>query len=470
MKNFDIAIIGAGAAGLSIAAFASQVGAKVVLFEKAKMGGDCLNYGCVPSKSLIAAAKSFRKAKFAEKFGANVTGEPNFSAVMGYVQDVIKTIEKNDSEERFASLGVTVVRHFASFVDKNTIHANGEQFKAKKIVIATGSQALIPNIPGLENVNYLTNETIFELLEKPSHLIIIGAGPIGCELAQAFAMLNTKVTIIDIGKMLVRDEPDCVDVIKNSMDELGVEVYESIKINEVLDANGNIEVKIEKDGEEVYITGSHLLVAAGRKLNLDGLNLEKAGIKTLANGKIVSNQNLATSTPNIFVAGDVVGAMQFTHVASYHAGILIKKLLFKKSAKVNYSAIPWVTYTEPELSHVGLTEVEAKAQYKKIKVLNANFSDVDRAIAENKTVGKIKVIANKKGDILGASIVGENAGELLTPWIIAIQNKLNIKDIADLVITYPTFSEIHKKVAFEFFKPLVYSRTVKILVKILSWF
>lgn len=470
MKKYDIAIIGAGAAGLSIAAFASQVGSKVILFESDKMGGDCLNYGCIPSKSLLSIAKTCNNTKDASNFGLKISGSIDIKSVMSKVHSVIKTIEKNDSQDRFESLGVTVIRAKASFYDKNTIIANDKLYKAKKIVIATGSSTSIPNIPGIKDVNYLTNDTVFDLLEKPEHLVIVGGGPIGCEMASAFVRLGSKVTVIEMLKALPRDDEDCADIVKQRLIEQGCEILENTKTNSISNSSGNISIEVESNGIIKTIKGTHLLMAAGRKANIASLDLEKANVNLDERGKIITDPYLRTTNKNIYIAGDAVFDMQFTHVASYHASIIIKSILFKKKEAVDYSVIPWVTYTDPELAHVGLTEVEARQKHNNIKIISANYAEVDRAITEDKTTGKIKVMCSKSGNILGVSIVGESAGDLITPWTILIKNKKNIKSITEIVVAYPTFSEIHKKVAFEFFKPLVYSKKVKFLVKILSWF
>lgn len=465
----DIAIIGGGSGGLSVAAGASQMGANVVLIEHHKMGGDCLNVGCVPSKSLLAAAKSVYQIQQAEKFGASTQGvEVDFSKVMQHVKSVINAIAPNDSVERFEGLGVKVILSNAKFINQNTVLAGEYEVTAKRFVIATGSSPFVPPIPGLKDVVFYTNETIFDLTEKPSHLIIIGGGPIGCEIAQAFLMLGCKVTVLEMFNILPKDDIEMVEISRKNFIKQGLEIHENIKILDVNNAGNNqIAINIESQGETKTISGSHVLVATGRRPIVNTLNLESAKVIYSPKG-IQVDQYLRTSNKKIYAIGDCVGPYLFTHIAGYHAGIVIKNILFKLFAKVDYSVVPWVTYTEPELAQVGLIEKDAVQKYKDCRVLNWSFDENDRAQAEKETMGKIKVITDKKGYILGVTILGKNAGELLLPWIILMQNKLKISKMTDCIVPYPTLSEISKRAAGQFYTPLLFSDKMKKWVKLIQ--
>lgn len=468
----DICVIGGGSGGLSVAAGASQMGAKTVLVEAGKMGGDCLNFGCVPSKALIAAAKKAACLKDAADFG--VTGplpSIDFPKVMGHVRDVIGSIAPHDSVERFESLGVEVLQEFGRFVSGSEIEAGGVRVKARRFVIATGSRATAPPIPGLEEAGYLTNETIFENRVRPDHLIIIGGGPIGLEMAQAHARLGAKVTVLEAFEAFGRDDPELSAVVLSVLRREGIEIREGVKIANVeKDSAGAYKVTLDEGEQAETLAGSHLLVAAGRKANVEGLNLEAAGVEYSAKGINVDNR-LRTSNRKIFAIGDVAGGYQFTHIAGYHAGIVIRNALFRLPAKVNYSAVPWVTFTDPELANTGLNEAAARERYgDKIKLLTFQFADIDRARTERQTEGLIKVITARNGLILGAGIVGPHAGELIHPWVLAITEKLKIGTMASFIAPYPTFGEISKRVAGSYYTPSLFSARTRAVVKFLSLF
>lgn len=470
----DIAIIGGGAGGLSVAAGASQMGANVVLVEHKKMGGDCLNVGCVPSKSLLAAAKSAYQIQQTEKFGVSTQSvEINFSKVMQHVKSVIDAITHNDSVERFEGLGVKVILSDAKFLNQNTLLAGEYEITAKRFVIATGSSPFVPPIPGLKDIAFYTNETIFDLTEKPSHLIVIGGGPIGCELAQAFLMLGCKVTVLEMFNIMPRDDGELVEIMRKNFISQGLEIHENIKILEIQNINkmnGVKEkvIKIESQGEIKTISGSHVLVSAGRRPNVNQLDLENAKVIYSPKGIQVDQYLRSSSNKKIYAIGDCAGSYQFTHIAAYHAGIVIKNILFKLFAKTDYSVVPWVTYTEPELAQVGLIEKEAVQKYKDCRILSWTFEENDRAQAEKETLGKIKVITDKKGYILGVSMLGKNAGELLLPWIILMQNKLKISKMTDCIVPYPTLSEISKRAAGQFYTPLLFSDKMKKWVRLIQ--
>lgn len=464
----DLAIIGGGAGGLSLAAGSAQLGLKVVLIESGKMGGDCLNYGCVPSKSLLAAAKTFHHLKQASQFGIHAKELTiDFDQVMQHVHHVIGHIAEHDSVERFESLGVQVIQASGQFLAPDTFQAHDKLICAKRFVLATGSSPFIPPIPGLESVPFLTNETIFDLKEQPEHLIVIGGGPIGCELAQAFAMLGSKVTILEGLNILPKDDTDCVAVIRSQLEAMNIAIYEQLKVQRIEPhPEAGITVAIEHQGEFWSMTGSHLLIATGRLANVGGLDLEKAGVQYTPKG-IEVNQRLQTSNKKIYAIGDVAGPYQFTHMASYQAGIALRNIVFKWPAKINYQAVPWVTYTEPELAHVGLTSADAQNR-PDLHITEKPFADNDRAHAERTLNGKIKIITDKKARILGVTIVGPQAGELILPWVMAVRERKTLRSFTDAIAPYPTLSEISKRVAGEFYTPKLFSDKTRWLVRMLQ--
>ena len=463
----DICVIGAGSGGLSVAAGAAQMGASTVLIERGAMGGDCLNYGCVPSKSLIAAARAADTIRHAGRFGVN-GHEPqiDFGRVHDHIHGVISAIAPNDSVERFEGLGVKVIRASARFTGPDTVEADGATIKARRFVLATGSRAAHPPIPGLDDVPFLTNETIFERKSAPEHLIVIGGGPIGVEMAQAHRRLGADVTVLQKGSILPKDDPDLVAVVRNRLTAEGVDLREGVKIASV-ERHGNGIAAVLSDGAR--IEGSDLLVAAGRQANVDGLGLEAAGIEFSPKG-VKTDTHLRTTNRRVFAVGDVAGGPQFTHIAGYHAGIVIRNILFRLPAKVDYSALPWVTYTDPELAHVGLTESQARESHKDVKILTWGFEENDRAQTERDTEGKVKVLILPNGRILGASIVGPHAGELIQVWCLAISQKLKIGAIASMIAPYPTLGEAGKRAAGAFYTPKLFSDRTRSLVRFLSWF
>ncbi|CAM2891552.1 dihydrolipoyl dehydrogenase family protein [Legionella worsleiensis] len=469
--NCDLAIIGAGAGGLSLAAGAAQLGLKVVLIEQGEMGGDCLNYGCVPSKSLLAAAKAHWHTYHNDVLGISTPQKPvDFAQVMRHVKQVIATIAVHDSSQRFEGMGVKVIHANASFIDGQTVKAGSTEIKAKRFVIATGSSAAIPPLPGLHTVHYLTNETVFNLDHLPKQLLIIGGGPIGCELAQAFAMLGSQVTLIERDRILNHDDPDAVDQVRLSLMQLGVTFYEQTDILRI-DCNepNQISIQCNKNTDALVISGTHLLVATGRKPNIEQLNCECAGIQFNPKGILV-DKRLRTSNKKIFAIGDVTGMFQFTHIANYHAGIVLQNIAFKLPVKIKDNAIPWVTYTTPELAYAGKSESVCSALGINYEVLKADYSCNDRAQTMQQTKGFIKVIVTPKGHILGVTIVGQQAGELLLPWVIAIREGKTLRTFTDTIVAYPTLSELSKRVASQFYTPKLFSRKVKKLVKFLSFF
>lgn len=462
----DICVIGAGSGGLSVAAAAAAFGVSVVLIERGRMGGDCLNYGCVPSKALIAAANREAAIRTAAAFGLKVQrAAVAYHQVQDHVQQVVAAIAPNDSAERFTGLGVRVLAGAARFKDGHTVAVGDDiEVQARRFVIATGSAPAVPPIPGLDQVPYLTNETVFDLRACPKHLIVIGAGPVGLELAQAFRRLGAEVTVLEALEPLAQDDPECAAIVLDQLARDGVIIRSGITIAAVKRNRSRVHVVLAGDGAEV-LEGSHVLVAAGRKPVLDGLDLERAGIEHNERG-IVVDKRLRTTNRRIYAIGDVAGGLQFTHVANYHAGLVIRNALFRLPAKVDPDVIPWVTYTDPELAHVGLSEAQARARGHAVRILRWPYHDNDRAQAERATRGHIKVVTTKRGRILGATIVGAQAGELITTWTLAVSQGLNIRAFAGLIVPYPTLGEIGKRAALSYFSP---SLTRPVVRRIMDW-
>jgi len=470
MKNdvvsADICVIGAGSAGLSVAAGAAQMGARTVLIEADRMGGDCLNTGCVPSKALLAAAHAAHTVHTVGLFGVQApTVAVDFAAVHAHVHDVIAQIAPHDSEERFTALGCTVIRAHGSFIDDRTVLAGEKRIRARRFVIATGSRAAKPPIPGLEAGPFLTNETLFGLRELPAHLIVIGAGPVGCEMAQAFRRLGSQVTILDRATMLPKDDPEAVAVLAGQLRSAGIAIHENVDIARIERTPGGVAVILK---DESRIGGTHLLVATGRRPNIEDLNLDAAGIDHSQAG-ITVDARLRTSNRRVFAAGDVAGGPQFTHWAGYHAGIILRNALFRLPAKVDDKALPWVTYTDPELAQVGLTEAAARKRHgDSVRVVRADFADNDRARAERRTTGFAKAVLDRKGRILGATIVGPGAGDLIQHWGLAMSGGLSVGTMAGMIAPYPTLGEISKRAAGAYYTPMLFSRRTRWLVRILG--
>lgn len=449
----DICVIGAGSGGLSVAAGAVQMGASVVLIEGHKMGGDCLNYGCIPSKALIAAAKQAHGMETGRPFGvAPVTPEIDFSAAKDHVSRVIETIAPVDSQQRFEGLGVRVIRDWARFVSETEVQAGDRLVEARRFVIATGSSPLVPPIPGIEDVEVHTNETIFDLRERPEHLLIIGGGPIGAEMAQAHARLGAKVTVLEGATALGKDDPEAASVVLGALRSEGVEIVEGSQATRI--SGGTGFVTVETDGGSW--TGSHLLMAVGRKVNIDRLDLDRAGV---AHDRAVTVDAGLRSVTNrrVYAVGDAAGGLQFTHVAGYHAGVVIRSMLFGLPSRARTDHIPWVTYTDPELAQVGLTEAQAGKEHgaPAVTVARFDYDENDRAIAEGRTLGFVKVMV-VKGRPVGATIVGAQAGELIGLWALAIANGLKMSAVANMVAPYPTLGEVNKRAAGAYFSPKLF--------------
>ena len=466
----DLCIIGAGSGGLSVAAGAAQLGRKVVLIERHKMGGDCLNYGCVPSKALIAAAHRAQTIRAGAPFGITA-GEPkvDFPRVIAHVHEVIAAIEPNDSVERFEKLGVRVIKADARFTGPAEVAAGDARIQAKRFIIATGSSPLVPPIPGLAETPYFTNETIFDNTMLPEHLLVVGGGPIGLELAQAFLRLGSRVTVLEAKQIMPKDDAEAVGVIRDALTEEGIVIRENAAVTSVAKTAAGVSATIAGAKGAETIVGSHLLLAVGRRASVVNLGLEAAGVKFTPAGVTVDDA-LRTTNPRVFAIGDAIGGLQFTHVAGYHAGLIIRRLLFKVPATIDAGGIPWCTYTDPELAQAGLNEAAAKKRYGKVGVTRWPLHDNDRAQAERLSHGFNKVVTAKGARIVGATIVAPGAGDLILPWVLAIAQKLKMSAMAGTVAPYPTLGEISKRVAGAYYTPTLFSARTKLLVRLLGQF
>lgn len=468
----DICIIGAGSGGLSVAAGAARLGALTVLIERAAMGGDCLNAGCVPSKSLLAAADAAARARQAPTFGIDL-GPPRVDGgrVHDHVHDIIAGIAPHDSVERFESLGVTVLRASARFVGLREVVAGERRVVARRFVVATGSAPAVPPLAGLGTVPYLTNETLFDLRVIPKHLIVIGGGPIGVEMAQAHRRLGALVTVLTDRAILPRDDPELVAVVRERLRADGVALHENVRVSAVAaDAAGGVVVAAIDRGVERRVRGSHVLIATGRRANTDGLELERAGIAYTAHG-ITVDRRLRTTNRRVYAIGDVIGGWQFTHLAAHHATVVLKNALFRIPARVAPLAeVPRVTYGEPELAQVGLTEADARAGGATVTIARAAFADNDRARTERCGDGLAKIVLGRRGRILGAGIVGRHAGELIQPWVLAIAEGLRISRMASVIAPYPTLGEIGRRAAGAYFEPVAFGALARRVVRVLASF
>ena len=464
----DVCVIGAGSGGLSVAAIAASFGVPVVLIERDRMGGDCLNVGCVPSKALLAAGDRAHGIRGAGRFGIN-GGKPqaDMARVRDHVRGVIAAIAPNDSAERYAAMGVRVIRAEARFTDDRTVVAGDTTIQARRFVLATGSRPAAPPIPGLDGVPYLTNDTIFDLAERPERLIVIGGGPIGVELAQAHRRLGAGVLVIEgAPRILLRDDPEMAAVVERALLREGVDLRTGVAVERVAGEGTRIVVTLKGMPPET-VAGSHLLVAAGRTPTTDGLGLEAAGIATDKSGIIV-DRGLRTSNRRVYAIGDCAGGeagpYKFTHAANYHAGLVIRSALFRLPVTLDPPGIPRVTYTDPELAAVGSSEEEARAKHKAIRILRWPVAENDRAQAERATEGHVKAIVTPRGTILGCAIAARHAGDLIVPWALALSKGLKVQDLAGVVFPYPTLSEVTKRAAVEFLRPSAQNPWVRRLI------
>lgn len=452
--TFNVVVIGGGSAGLVSAYIAATVKAKVALIERNKMGGDCLNYGCVPSKALIRASRIVADMRNADRFGIhNVKFEVNFSDVMTRVHNVINDIEPHDSVERYSGLGVECIQGDARILDKHTIQVGNRQLKTRNMILALGASPAIPPIVGLHLVRYLTSENLWELKTLPKHLVILGGGPIGCEMAQAFANLGSKVTIVEMGERIMpRDDHDVAAVIDEHFRKLGINILLKSRATAVHNQNATHALIYEQDGKQHQLQFDKIFLAVGRKPNTDGVDWEKLGIELYANKTFKVDKFLRTTQKNIYACGDVIGPYQFTHVASHQAWFCSVNALFSplKKFPVSYNVIPWCTFTEPEVAQVGHTEQTAKQANLDYEVTKYDVKELDRAIAEGKAYGFVKVLTQRgKDKVLGATIVAHNAGELITEYVSAMKHGIGLNKILSTIHCYPTMSEANKYAAGE---------------------
>lgn len=456
----DLVVIGAGSAGLSVAAGAVQMGARVVLIEGGEMGGDCLNTGCVPSKALIEAARRAKSAASAKKLGVSCHDVTvDYEKVMRHVRETIAAIEPHDSQERFEGLGVRVIRGYAEFASKNSVRVGDEIITARRIVVATGATPIAPPINGLDSAGYFTNETFFENRNRPDHLIVIGGGPIGVEMAQAHAQLGITTTLIERFEILPREITETREILRTKLLRDGVRVFENCDVSSIKE-NGAIKSITLGDGQ--MIQGSHILVATGRRANIKGLNLSEAGIETTDVG-IKVDDNLRTTNRAVYAIGDVIGQEQFTHVAGYHASLIVRSALFGLPAKVRKDHIPRVTYCDPEVASAGDISVGAG-----IETYRVTYDGLDRAIAGGHTDGFAQIWV-KNGRVRGATIVGAQAGELIHFWSLVIAQNLKLSKASSMITPYPTLSDINKKLIGAYFTPRLFDNPkIKSFVKLVQ--
>lgn len=447
--NIDLCVIGAGAAGLSVAAAASQLGATVALVENARMGGECLHTGCVPSKALLAASP----------------GTP-FAEAYAYMQAVIDEIAPHDSQERFEGMGVRVIRESARFTGPRSLAAGEIEILARRFVVATGSKSAIP--PELEGVPYFTNETLFDARPEPKHLVILGGGPMGVEMAQAYRRLGAEVTLVERLELMSRDDPELVAVIRARLLAEGITICEHTTLERAEETPSGITLTCEQAGQRLRIDGTHLLVAAGRVPSIDGLELSRANVE-FVDGKIPVDRAMRTSNKRIYAIGDVVGPLRFTHMAGYQARLVLRNALFRLPVFGRVKAVPHVTYSKPELAQVGLTEREARAQLGgHVRIARFPFGENDRAVIEGAADGMIKVVAAPNGRVLGASLVCDGAGELLLPWTLAIDRRLKLSALAGTIVAYPTYSEASTRVAGSFYLQKFLNDRTRRIVRLLA--
>ncbi|MFQ5900246.1 MAG: dihydrolipoyl dehydrogenase family protein [Thermodesulfobacteriota bacterium] len=462
--DFDIGILGGGAAGLTITAGAAQLGAKTLLVEKEKkLGGDCLHYGCVPSKTLIRTASIYHQMKNAKKYGlpqADIL-PVNYTDIAKRIRSVISTIQQNDSPERFCKLGARVEFGAAIFTDEHSISLNGKRYSAKTWVIATGSSPSVLPIEGLDNTSYITNKEIFSLDHLPKSIIVLGAGPIAVEMAQAFCRLGTKVYVVQrSGQILSKEDKDMADILMDALHEEGVTFYLNSKILSMEDSGSEKEILFESEGKPVSLRAETILIALGRDANIHNMRLKDINVEFSRKG-IRVDQRLRTNHRHIYAAGDVTGAYQFTHAAGYEGGIVISNAIFHLPRKTDYTFLPWCTYTGPELASIGMNEKRAKAAGIEYSVWTEEFKDNDRSLAEGEKVGKIKMLLDGKERPIGVQVLGPHSGELINEWVAVMNGKVKLSTLAASVHPYPTLGEINKRIAGKLLSGKIFSEKIK---------
>ena len=473
MAEFDLAVIGAGAAGLSVTAVAAQLGLRVALIERGRMGGDCLNTGCVPGRALLAAAHAAMDARGAGRFGLRIaTPDIDWAAVRAHVHGVIAAIAPMDSVARFTGLGATVLQGQAHFIGRDSLEIalpdGPRRLTARRIVIAAGSRAVPPPLPGLSGVAHVTHETLFDLPGRPAHLLILGGGPIGLEMAQAHAGLGCRVTVVEADRIAGREDGELADGLRAALRRQGVALLEGVPV--VRGEAG--PALVLADGRRVE--GSHLLVAAGRRPNIEDLGLE-AGCVRAGPAGIATDAGLRSLTNRrVFAIGDIadpvgIGPRAFTHVGLYHAGIVIRRAVFRQRARIDYAALPRVIHTDPELAQVGLTEDEARAAGHDLRILRWPLAENDRAQAERRPEGLVKLITTRRGRVLGAGILAPHAGEMIGLWTLAILQRTRLSVLAGMIVPYPTLAEAGKRAAGTFFMDRLFAPATQRLARLLAW-
>ncbi len=466
MSKRDLVVIGGGTGGLIVTSVAAQLGLKVTMIERrGKLGGDCLQTGCVPSKTLIHAAKVASLMRRADEYGLKAAEpEVDLGRVSDHVQSVIDQIQPHDDPERFRGYGAEVIFGHASFTDPHTVEVNGKSIQGKRFVIASGSSPFVPPIPGLDEVPYLTNENLFSLRELPSRLIVLGGGAIGVEMAQAYARLGSQVTIVErLPHLLPQEDPEISDMLAESLKAEGIKILTGTSAEQVSKTADVYHMRCNgQESSDIELESDALLVAVGRRPNVEGMGLEAAGV-LYDNRGIKVDRRLRTSRKHIFACGDVAGPYPFTHMAEYQAGIVISNSIFRFPKKTNYRVVPWVTYSDPELARVGITEQQTKEQGIEVDVLRFSFNDIDRALAEVETAGEMKLIT-RKGKILGATILGPHAGELIHEIVLAMQSGLKISDISATIHAYPTLAQISRRTVNTYYGEKLFSERTRKLV------
>ncbi len=460
-NTFDLVAVGGGVGGLVAAVGAAQLGARVAIVERGKLGGDCLNYGCVPSKGMIRSARLAAEARRLAEFGIE-TGEVrvNFPRVMRRMKEAQAHIGEHDAPERFEAMGIEIIFGAGKFADGRTFEVNGRKIRARRFLLATGSSPFVPETPGLAEVPYLTNESVFDLTEQPRRMAVLGAGPIGLEMAQAFQQLGTEVEVLELmPKLLPRLDPEMAEVLRGALERSGLKLHFEVKVNRVEKAGEEIRIHSDTPEGPKTFTCDALLAAIGRKANVEGLGLEAAGVTYNPRG-VETDDALRTSNPRIYAVGDLRGKFHFTHVAEYEAGVALRNMLFSEpfglplpflKKKATYHAVPWAIYTSPEAAHVGMTEAEARGAMSGVQVLRFPMKEVDRAVLDGDTEGFCKVICDAKGRLLGADLVGHSAGEILHEYALAVRKRLHVREIIDTIHVYPTLAQVNRRTAGRYY-------------------
>ncbi len=468
--TYDIVIIGAGSAGLVAASAAKSMGANVLLIENKKMGGDCLNYGCVPSKSFLKVAHFANKMKAVKQYGIQkVKVDINMSDVMNRVNNIVSEIAPHDSIERFENMGVEVVIGNAKFIDSHHLEIDGKTYSCKNIVIATGSRAYIPPIKGLQDITFETNETIFNLNKQPKHLIVLGAGPIGLEMGQGFAHLGSKVSVVDHSSTIFKkDDPKVSDIMKQILINDGVDLYLSFSVDEIKQVGQQIEVHIRNAKEQKVIIGDTLLVSTGRIPNIEGLEIDRIGLQTNERGYVIVDSYLRTNIKNIYACGDVHGLYQFTHTAGYEASVVVKNALIAPIFKTNYHNIAWITYTVPEVGHVGISKNNSKHAHLIKYEYTIDIRDNDRNKTDDDRVGFITVLLDYKKRVIGASMVSESTSDLLPILCLMVSQKMKVNTLLNMIYPYPTKASSLQNIALMNFKTSAKPWQKKLLRKVVT--